>query len=182
MKEVRRAEQDVAMEGAVMQAQLRQSQKEELKREVLDEILPALTRIHDAATGNKDDREMIASMTADNVTMTAKMEAIMAENARMMAETKRMKTRLEAMERNHKTDTTHIKTEPRESKTELNSSGEECQVKKGTGRMKKFWFFKDQQYCANCKKMTYHLPSHCPELPERKKRKADTIACSKAEK
>ena len=99
MKEVRRAEQGVSMEGAVMQAQLRQTQKDELKREVLDEISPALNRIQEAATGSKSDREMIAAMTADNVTMTAKVDAVMAENAHMKAGAQRMKARLEAMEK-----------------------------------------------------------------------------------
>ena len=171
MKEVRRAEQDVSMEGAVMQAQLRQTQKDELKREVLDEISPALSRIHEAATGNKSDREMIAAMTADNVTMTSKVDAVMAENARMKAETQRMKARLEAMEKDQKTSATTIKTEPGKTEAKLNSSGEPCPVKKGTGRMKKFWFFEEQQYCANCKKMTYHLPNYCPELLDRKKKR-----------
>ena len=120
---------------------------------------------------------MIAAMTADSVTMTAKVEAIMAENARMKAEAQRMKARLEAMEKGQKPTTTEVKTE-----TELNSSGEACPVRKGTGRMKKFWFFEEQQYCANCKKKTYHLPNYCPELPERKKRKAEVIARSKAGK
>ena len=88
-----------------------------------------------------------------------------------------MRARLEAMEQGQKPSTTTVKTE-----TELNSSGEACPVKKGMGRMKKFWFFEEQQYCANCKKMAYHLPNYCPELPDRKKRKAEAIARSKAGK
>ena len=70
-------------------------------------------------------------MTAESVTMTAKVDAVMAENAHMKTETQRMRARLEAMEQGQKPSTTTAKTE-----TELNSSGEECQVKKGTGRIK----------------------------------------------
>ena len=116
MKEVRRAEQDVALEGAAKQAQIRQTQKDELKREVLDEISPALDRIAAAATGNQSDREMMAAMTADNVTMTSKLNTILAEN-------KRFKAKLDAMEQGQSTSAAEVKTEPGKTETELNSSG-----------------------------------------------------------
>ena len=90
-KDVRRAEQDVSIDGAVMQAQLRQSQRDILKKEVLEEITPALDRIASSAACNQSDREMIAAMTADNVTVTSKLNAIMADNARLKATVESMK-------------------------------------------------------------------------------------------
>ena len=86
IKEQRRAEQDVSADGAVMSAQLRQNQKDELKRQILTDMLPKLDKIVEAAAGNKSDREMIAAMTADNLTVTSKLDAVLAENQRVLAE------------------------------------------------------------------------------------------------
>ena len=119
---------------------------------------------------------MIAAMTADNVTVTSKLDAIMAENARMKAEAKSMKAKMEAMERGQNTSATDVKTEPGKTETALNSSGETCPIVKGHGPMTRYWFFQDKQYCANCKKMVNHLPNYCLELPDRKKRKAEVLA------
>ena len=152
-----------------MSAQLRQNQKDELKRELLGEIAPRLDRIVAAAAGNKSDREMVAAMTADNLSMSSKLEAVMAEN-------QRFRKRIDAIEQNQDKNATEVKTEPGKTETELNSEGKACPVVRGKGPMSKYWFFEEKQYCANCKQMKTHLPKFCPELPERKKRKAEVLA------
>ena len=151
-----------------MQAQLRQSQKDVLKKEVLEEITPALDRIASSAGINQSDREMIAAMTADNVTVTSKLNTIMADNARLRAT-------VESMKNSQSPSTTRVKQEEGKTETAINSSGEHCPIQRGKGPMSRYWFFQEKQYCANCKKMTKHQPAYCPELPERKKRKAESL-------
>ena len=119
---------------------------------------------------------MIAAMTADNATVTSKLDSIMAENARMRAEAKSMKSTMEAMKKRQNTSATAVKGETGKTETALNSSGEHCPIEPGHGPLAKYWFFQDKQYCANCKKMVKHQPIYCPELPERKKRKAEVLA------
>ena len=68
--------------------------------------------------------------------------------------------------------TEHSSTAEGESQTEMNSLGIHCPVEHGVGRFSKYIFFVDKQYCAVCKKETFHLPRHCPEIPKERKRKA----------
>ena len=160
-----------------MSARWCQNREDELRKKILTDISPKLDQIMEASAGNRSDREMIAAMTADNLTVTSKLDAVLAENQRVLAENRRFKSRLDVLESNQ---TVEVKTETGKTETELNSNGETCPVEKGHGKFRSYWFFKDQQYCKTCKKMTRHLPNYCPELPERKKRKAEFLASRKA--
>ena len=90
------------------------------------------------------------------------------ELARLGAEIARLKQETPA-----KTpDTEHRSTAEGEVQTEMNSLGVHCPVHRGEGRFSKYPFFDDKQYCAVCKKETFHLSRYCPEIPKERKRKA----------
>ena len=130
MKEVRDAKNDAGMEGTVMQAQARQTQKEELKRELLEEMTPVLDNLAMATTESNKKYNEIAAMTAGNVTLTSKLDALMADNARM-------KTKMEAMEQGVSTGTVETKTEWK-TETAPNSNEKHCAIRKGSGKHKNF--------------------------------------------
>ena len=69
-----------------------------MRKKILTDISPKLDRIVEAAAGNKSDREMIAAITADNLTVTSKLDAVLEENQRVLAKNRRFKARLDAME------------------------------------------------------------------------------------
>ena len=61
----------------------------------------------------------------------------------------------------------------------LSSELDRLKSKEGGGKRVKFKeeeeaFFVEPQWCEHCKQDSYHLPHHCPTLPENKKKKEES--------
>ena len=171
IKDVRQAEKDVGQEGGTafqaMTSRTKDEMKAEIRQEILEELTPAMDGMAMAATARSNSADKNeAGLKAVN----EKMDDLMSQNKRLRSELDILKSEERSGKR------VRIKEDEEIGGTrERNSKGELCATKKGTKRWTKhFTFFVDPQWCEHCKQDSYHLPHHCPTLPENKKKKEES--------
>ena len=146
----------------------------------LDKLFDALAmaatakaEIHDSQTGAS------AKLTATNATLVTTDATLTAEIKKLTVQIVRLKAQIKAPP-GFDTGFSHVGT----AQQAKNSAGVVCPVEKGKrgnkGNINRLYFV-NKQHCATCGFEARHLPAHCPQTKEGKKRKVEVLAKKTAE-